>query len=232
MLRAKSDELAALKTAPAPAPAAPAPAPAAPAEPTAEDRETAEILQELEESAPTVYKAVKALLKAETSKLERTFEDRVEGRVKEITGRIAPIEAKHKEQTDDEHFSAIAKVHSDWTEVVQSPELIAWVQTQPSYVQREFVRISQEGTAAEVIEVLNQYRAVHPATPAAPAPAAPAPAPATPSAQDAKREAQKRALGTQPARNAPVAPNAAAAKPNDFDSAFETVARRAAPELT
>lgn len=235
LLRSTSDELKALKTKQA-EPPAPASAPAAaPVAPSAEDAEAEELLAELKESAPTVYKAVTLMMKKDRATLERTFEDRVAARIKELDVRIEPIESKQQAQSDADHFAAIAKAHPDWEAVVQSPELIAWVQSQPTWTQQHFARVAESGTSAEVIEVLNQYRASSPAasSAAAPAPAAaPAAASAAPSGHDARREAQKRALGTQPSRSAPVAPSAAAAKPDDFDSAFAAAAARAAPELT
>lgn len=185
-------------------PAAPTPA-AAPAAPTEEDA----LIAELEEASPTVAKAMRAILKKERAAMEQELEQRIGGKVNELTGQIAPLKEQAATQAVEHHFAAIEKAHPKWESVVASKEFLSWAQAQPAYVQRELSRVAKEGTATEVIEVLNSYRgnAKQPDTPPAGDPA------------EALRNQQKAALGTVPTRGAQV--STAGVNKNDFDAGFE-----------
>lgn len=233
MLRKEADDKAELrrqldeaKKTP-PASAAPAAAPV-PASVLTEEDEA--LLRELEETAPHLVKGMQAYLKRERAAIDKAVEEKLGKANQEVTSRVAPLEQAHEDAAVRDHFAAISQAHPDWEEVVVSPDLIAWVQGQPGYLQREFARIAQSGTSAEIIEVLDSYRKAVPraAAPAAapvasPAPAASAPQGAPADAITAKRQAQKRAMGTTDSRPAPLNP---AGTPNkdDFGAGFDMAA--------
>lgn len=196
-LNALTEELKQKSTAPAPAPV---PAPAA----TSEDDE---LLAELEEASPTVAKAMRALIKKERAAMEAEVEQRVGKRVEELQGQIKPLREKAEAQVAEEHFSAIESKHPGWESVVASDQFVGWAQNQPLYVQREFARIAREGTANEVVDVLNSYRKDNPATPQGN------------NEIEGKRSQQRAALGGIPSRSTPV--QTKGVDKDDFSAGFD-----------
>lgn len=186
--------------------AAPAPvsAPAPAAEPDADD----ELLAQLDESAPSVSRAVKALVAKERKALEKQFQERLKSQEEAIVGKIRPLEERSAEAEVDNHFKTISAKHADWVDVVASPEMVAWVKTKPSYVQREFQRISEHGTAAEVVEILDEFKKEKAGGQAEPTPA--------PSPQ---QDARLRAAQVVESRPRPISTKGVREK--GYDEAFE-----------
>lgn len=147
-------ELAAAKAAPAPAPAA---APAA-------DGEPQPLFGDYSEEA----------LKGGVEKI-------VEERVKAVLDqRLAPVESKAIEDSMTAHLTTIYTAHPDADSIMESAEFEGWMKAQPSVVQRAYratLAPKTGGTADEVVEVFDAYRAAHPAKAPAPAAAPAAPAP-------------------------------------------------------
>lgn len=165
-------ELDALKKAPpAPAPAAAAPEPAAPAA-----ADTALDLGDFSEEA--IAKGLGKGLDARVAAIAETLE-------KKLTAAVAPLQKTAQEAADEAHFGAIAKAHPDVESVVPSAEFAAWKQSQPTYAQAAIDKVVTDGSAKEVIEVLDNFKAAT----GKPAPAAPAP-PAAPAVDPAKVAAE------------------------------------------
>lgn len=188
-----------------PAPPAPPATPPAPQEPDEDDV----LLAELEEASPTVAKAMRALLKKQARAMEAEIESRVGKRVEELDGQIKPLREKAEAQVLEDHFGAIESKHAQWEKTVASEQFVGWAKKQPLYVQREFARIAKEGTAAEVIEVLDSYRSTHPAHQQ------------DNNNVDDKRAQQMAALGTISQRGTTV--QTRGVDKNDFDAGFEGV---------
>ena len=186
-------------------PAAPEATPAS--APVVDDDETA-LIEELENASPTVSKALKALLKKSRAEMSAEFEEKVNKRVEEITGQIAPLRRNAETQAVETHLATIEATHPDWQEVIASSEFTEWANKQPAYVQREMKRVSDEGTAAEVIDVLSSYRSSTLTTAAT----------ATGTAADAKRAQQRAALGTVSSKPATTATKGI--NKDNFDDAF------------
>lgn len=230
LLRKASDEAQTWKQLAerAPAPPAPAPAPAPTPAPAPESNpEEDALIAELETNAPTVAKAVKAILKRERNQIDTTVEERVKKAIETVTGRLAPIEASAEVTETERHFAAIEKVHQGWEQLVQSPEMTAWAQKQPSFYQKELARIASQGTAAEVIEVLTAFKGSSDYKAPATAPA-PQQQPAGQGGPDAEtlalRAQQKKALGTTQSRTTPVATSGGGVNKDDFSGGFEKAA--------
>lgn len=179
--------------------AAPAPAPA-----VVDGSDT--LIHELESASPTVTRAVRALLAKERTAMERQLEDKFGKSVQEISGQIRPLQESAQTQAMQAQLHAIDSAHPGWQSVVVSSDFYTWTQNQPAYVQREMKRISEEGTAAEVIEVLNSYQGASSAEHK------------SIQASGDRRARQMAALGTVSTK--PAATLAKGINRNDFDAAF------------
>ncbi|MES2944296.1 MAG: hypothetical protein V4772_15620 [Pseudomonadota bacterium] len=179
--------------------AAPAPAPA-----VVDGSDT--LIHELESASPTVTRAVRALLAKERTAMERQLEDKFGKSVQEISGQIRPLQESAQTQAMQAQLHAIDSAHPGWQSVVVSSDFYTWTQNQPAYVQREMKRISEEGTADEVIEVLNSYQGASSA------------GHKSIQAGGDRRARQMAALGTVSTK--PAATLAKGINRNDFDAAF------------
>lgn len=71
----------------------------------------------------------------------------------------AELESRDLQARWNEHFDSVYKAHPDAESIAQSQELQAWISSQPSYAQNGIVHALQHGTAAQVIEALDAFKA-------------------------------------------------------------------------
>lgn len=93
------------------------------------------------------------------SKSESRTIERVEQMLEE---KLAPFHAKQVKETSDSHYEAIYGKHPDANEIAQSNEFAAWLQSLPGFSRNAISAVldpNTGGTAAEVIEVLDTFKA-------------------------------------------------------------------------
>jgi len=156
-------ELAEARRTPTPAPAAPAAAPAPAVDPDAP------LFGDYTDG--DLRKGVQTLLDQQATALRAEFE-----------GKLKPVEVERQVAAQNAHLNTILTAHPDAISIAESQEFAAWKAKQPSFVRAAIEATQDKGSAAEMVDVLDSYRAAHPRQAAAPAPAAPAPAPAAPAA--------------------------------------------------
>lgn len=129
-------QLDALKNAPA----------ATVAEMPAADLEDADVFGDFSEAA--IAKGVETLVARKTAAIEA-----------QLAALLAPIQKQEAETATDSHFSAIEAKHPDVESVVPSQEFTNWMNAQPSVARSALKAAIESGTAPEVIEVLDAYKA-------------------------------------------------------------------------
>ena len=129
-------QLDALKNAPA----------ATVAEMPAADLEDADVFGDFSEAA--IAKGVETLVARKTAAIEA-----------KLAAVLAPIQKQEAESATDSHFSAIEAKHPDVESVVPSQEFTNWMNAQPSVARSALKAAIESGTAPEVIEVLDAYKA-------------------------------------------------------------------------
>lgn len=112
-------------------------------------------------SEEAIAKGVEKLVASKTAALTADLEAR-------LAAVLAPLQEKQAESAIDEHFSTINKAHPDVESVVPSQEFNNWIDKQPSVVRGALKHAIEQGTAPEVIEVLDAYKATLGKTVAAP----------------------------------------------------------------
>ena len=84
-------------------------------------------------------------------------------RAREIAGnvldRVAPIEQQAAQLAEQNHFNTIEAVHPDVVEVDQSEDFNKWIESKPVHVRGAYQFVRERGSAAEVISMLNEYKA-------------------------------------------------------------------------
>ncbi len=77
----------------------------------------------------------------------------------ELEKELAPLKEQRAMTAAEAHFAAIEAVHPDVGSIAQSAEFKAWIDKQPSFVRDGYQAVIAGGTAEQVIEALNTYKA-------------------------------------------------------------------------
>lgn len=167
---------------------APAPAPAPAAQPAQAPAPSNGLFGDYSDEA--VAKGVNALVAEAMGKLKS-----------EVTAELEPVKRQAADTAAEAHFRAIYTKHPDTDSIVDSAEYQQWLAAQPSLVRQTYQTVLEKGTASQVVEMLDTYKAARAATAPAPAPAptpAPAAAPATAPAVDPQKKADEVVAAVKP----------------------------------
>jgi len=119
--------------------------PPEPVAPTEED----EFLQKFRtEYSDDVIKAIDLITTKKASQLIEST----------LAGRLAPIEQTTHDMVAQAHFGAIEAAHPDVDEINASPAFEAWLESRPAHVKGAYAYVREQGTPAEVISMLNEYK--------------------------------------------------------------------------
>ncbi|WPG35311.1 hypothetical protein [Variovorax sp. EBFNA2] len=91
--------------------------------------------------------------------IESLVDARVAARVDaEVAKALAPLRAQQAQTASTGHIDAIYKAHPDADSMVESAELNAWIDTQPSFVRDGFRDVLKQGTSQQVIELFDSFK--------------------------------------------------------------------------
>lgn len=112
--------------------------------------EDADLFGDFSEEA--IAKGVEKMVSVRTAAIEAKFEAK-------LNAVLAPLQEKQAQSAEDAHFSTIQAAHPDVESIAQSAELAAWIDKQPSFVRDGYKAVIAQGTAEQVIEALNTFKA-------------------------------------------------------------------------
>lgn len=104
-------------------------------------------------SEEAIARGVKALVDAQVS---AQVQSRVDARFNEL---MAPMVRQQEEDATAGHYRAIYTAHPDTDSLLDSHELAEWQAAQPAFVRESIAAILKAGTAAQVIEVFDSFKA-------------------------------------------------------------------------
>ena len=108
-------------------------------------------LKEFYESYPDIADAVKAMV---DSKLNSTV-NQVEHA---IATRVKPIEQNMAQESARQHIERIRSAHPDVIAIVESGDLVEWINSLPAVEREGAAYIYQQGNADQIIALLNSYK--------------------------------------------------------------------------
>jgi len=126
--------------------------------PTLPDGASEEDLEAFFKEYPDLESPFRALARKEAEAL-------VDERLQKITPKIESIEQRSQADDTKAHFDAIAEKHPDFSEIVESGKLEAWINAQPAFLREGLQRVAQSGSASEVIEMFDSYKRVNTPSP-------------------------------------------------------------------
>jgi hypothetical protein len=136
-------------------------------------------------------------IKAGVEKLVAGRTAALEAQIAEMRQQLTPVQQAAQISANEEHWRTIYNAHPDMDSLVESAELSAWIKAQPTFVQAQYNKVLDEGTATDVVELFDAYKkATGISAPPAATPAAPA---ASAAAAAAARAAEAIANARQPA---------------------------------
>lgn len=71
----------------------------------------------------------------------------------------APLKAQQAKDAEANHFAIIFKAHPDADQVSESKELNSWIAAQPSFARTSYAQVLKTGTADEIVEMLDNFKA-------------------------------------------------------------------------
>lgn len=114
----------------------------------------------------------------------------------QVAEALKPMQQKEQESAAEAHMRTIYEAHQDADSIVESGEFETWKAQQPSYIQAALDGVLQQGTAEQVVELLNNYKQ---STNSTATPAKAEDAPAKPTAAELKAKAREAIKNTTPA---------------------------------
>lgn len=124
--------------------------------------------------------------------INKLIDERVAAQVDaRVAKALEPMQQKEQESAAEAHMRTIYEAHTDADSIVESGEFNTWKASQPTYVQAALDGVLQQGTAEQVVELLNNYKQSTTSTPAADA--------GKPSTDDLKAKAREAIKNTAPA---------------------------------
>jgi len=128
------------------------------AEGAATQEETNEILDEVRKEFPDLVTAFETMLTKErgfyTAQIAAQAEE-----INTLKSDIAPVKEKAVKADKEEHFNSVRKIHNDLDTIVAGEELGTWIESQPEVLQKAYVEIINNGHAADVVKMLDTFKA-------------------------------------------------------------------------
>ena len=91
--------------------------------------------------------------------INRLIDERVQAQVDaRVAKALEPMQQKEQESAAEAHMRTIYEAHQDADSVVESGEFNTWKASQPTYVQAALDGVLAQGTAEQVVELLNNYK--------------------------------------------------------------------------
>lgn len=91
--------------------------------------------------------------------INKLIDERVSAQVDaRVAKALEPMQQKEQESAADAHMRTIYEAHTDADSIVESSEFEAWKVSQPTYIQAALDGVLQQGTAEQVVELLNNYK--------------------------------------------------------------------------
>lgn len=91
--------------------------------------------------------------------INKLIDERVKAQVDaQVAQALQPIQAREQESAEAAHYRTIYEAHQDIDSILESGEFDAWKGAQPTYVQAALDGVLAQGTAEQVVELLNNYK--------------------------------------------------------------------------
>lgn len=75
-----------------------------------------------------------------------------------VSKALEPYQANQRDQAEESHFKTIYDAHPDTDSIVESKEMADWIGAQPGFARSGYEAVLKQGTASEVVEMLDAFK--------------------------------------------------------------------------
>ena len=91
--------------------------------------------------------------------INKLIDERVSAQVDaRVAQALQPMQAREQESAEAAHYRTIYEAHQDIDSILESGEFETWKGAQPSYIKSALDGVLEQGTAEQVVELLNNYK--------------------------------------------------------------------------
>ena len=91
--------------------------------------------------------------------ISKLIDERVKAQVDaQVAQALQPMQAREQESAEAAHYRTIYEAHQDIDSILESGEFETWKGAQPSYIKDALDGVLAQGTAEQVVELLNNYK--------------------------------------------------------------------------
>lgn len=105
-------------------------------------------------SDEAIKKGIKDLVNARVAVAKAEMDAQVDAKVAE---KLAPLERRHAEDAVATHWKTLYTAHPNMDAMLESQELKAWRESQPSFAQAAIDAVLEQGTTAQVVELFDTF---------------------------------------------------------------------------
>jgi len=172
---------------------------------------TANLISEFEQEFPEVAGPVKKIVQKTVEPLLQKIQQ-YEQKFGELEPQIQEVSSYVTSTAAEDHFNRIRTAHPDMDQILASGDIYAFINEQPDYIAAAHLDVAQRGSADDVVNLLNQYKAARGIS---------SETGSTTQASRTQAARDKRAAAAEAVRSSPSAPPAGRPAPDDFDGAWE-----------
>ena len=118
------------------------------------NEEVKEFAEEFPEIHAVLENSLKSVMERYTQAMSQAFQtllQQIDQKYQPIASSVTKITAKEKDKAIEEH-------HPDYSTLKQSQELKDWIDSQPKTLKKAYTEILEDGTAEDMIELLNDFK--------------------------------------------------------------------------
>ena len=92
--------------------------------------------------------------------IDQAVQTKIKAFVEErLNNALSPLQQKQQVDATELHYRTIYEAHPDADSIAESQEMATWIKAQPSFTQAAIEQVLKSGTAEQVIEVFNAFKA-------------------------------------------------------------------------
>ena len=115
-------------------------------------------IKEFAEEFPEIHSVLEGSLKTVMERYTQAMSQAFQTLLQQIDQKYQPIASSVTQITEKEKDKAIEAHHSDYSTLIQSQELKDWIDSQPKTLKKAYSEILENGTAEDMVELLNDFK--------------------------------------------------------------------------
>lgn len=91
--------------------------------------------------------------------IKQLIEQQVSARLTPIEQQLAPLQQQQAQDATKSHYTRIHEAHPDAPSIYESTQFAGWIESQPSFARDAYTNLMETGTAEQIIEMFDSFKA-------------------------------------------------------------------------